>query len=178
MTVLTKKASEIMTRPVISARENASARDVALQLMNGLFSGMPVTNAEGKVVGIITELDLLKAVQDGKELVRTTAKDIMTPDVATAREDACVQHQHIDTTEVCSTLFNRVDQLSIVSHITGDAKHVCTIKERFNSRVDIQRYDRCATREHRFNTGLTDARGGARDQRNLTLKHRWLAALA
>ena len=90
MTVLTKKASEIMTRPVISARENASARDVALQLMNGLFSGMPVTNAEGKVVGIITELDLLKAVQEGKELVRTTAKDIMTPDVATAREDATV----------------------------------------------------------------------------------------
>jgi CBS domain-containing protein len=91
MTVLTRKASEIMMKPVISARENASARDVALQLMAGLFSGMPVTNDEGKVVGIITELDLLKAVMDGKELVRTTAKDIMTPDVATAREDATVE---------------------------------------------------------------------------------------
>jgi CBS domain-containing protein len=91
MFALTKKASEIMTRPVISARENASARDVALQLIAGLFSGMPVTNDEGKVVGIVTELDLLKAVMDGKELVRTTARDIMTPDVATAREDATVE---------------------------------------------------------------------------------------
>lgn len=90
MLELTRKASEIMTRPVISAREHASARDVALQLMTGLFSGMPVTNDEGKIVGIVTELDLLKAVKDGKELVRTTAKDIMTPDVVTAREDATV----------------------------------------------------------------------------------------
>ena len=91
MFALTKKASDIMTRPVISAKENASARDVALQLMTGLFSGMPVTNDEGKLVGIVTELDLLKAVQDGKELVRTTARDIMTPDVATARVDATVE---------------------------------------------------------------------------------------
>lgn len=91
MKALTKTASEIMTRPVISARENASARDVALQLLTGLFSGMPVTNDEGKVVGIITELDLLKAVQEGKELVRTTARDIMTPDAVTAREDATVE---------------------------------------------------------------------------------------
>ncbi len=91
MMALTKKASEIMTRPVISAKENASARDVALQLMTGLFSGMPVTDDEGKVVGIVTELDLLLAVKNGKELSGTLVKEIMTPDVATAREDATVE---------------------------------------------------------------------------------------
>lgn len=91
MFALTRTAAEIMTRPVISARENASARDVALQLMAGVFSGMPVTNDEGRVVGIITEMDLLRAVMDGKELVRTTARDIMTPDAVTAREDATVE---------------------------------------------------------------------------------------
>ena len=90
MIALHKKASEIMTRPVISARENASARDVALQLMTGLFSGMPVTDDEGKVVGIVTELDLLLAVKDGKELSGITVKEVMTPDVATANEDATV----------------------------------------------------------------------------------------
>ena len=91
MFVFTKKASEIMTRPVISARENASARDVALQLMTGHFSGMPVTNDKGRVIGVVTELDLLTAVLNGKELVRTTAKDIMTPDAVTASEDATVE---------------------------------------------------------------------------------------
>jgi CBS domain-containing protein len=91
MKVLNRKASEIMTRPVVSAKENASARDVALQFITGLYSGMPVTDDAGKIVGIVTELDLLKAVKEGKELVRTTAKDIMTPEVATAPPDATVE---------------------------------------------------------------------------------------
>ena len=53
-----KKASELMTMPVISARENACARDIALQLISGLYSGMPVTNDAGEIVGIVTELDI------------------------------------------------------------------------------------------------------------------------
>jgi predicted transcriptional regulator len=36
------KARDIMKRPVISTKKNASARDIALQLVSGLFSGMPV----------------------------------------------------------------------------------------------------------------------------------------
>ncbi len=77
------KARDVMTRPVVSARENASVRDVAMQLLCGLYSGMPVTNNNGEVVGVVTELDLLKAVREGKELVRITAGDIMTRDVIT-----------------------------------------------------------------------------------------------
>ncbi len=77
------KARDVMTRPVVSARENASVRDVAMQLLCGLYSGMPVTNNNGEVVGVVTELDLLKAVSEGKELVRITAGDIMTRDVIT-----------------------------------------------------------------------------------------------
>jgi CBS domain-containing protein len=81
------KARDIMTRPVVSARKTASARDVAMQLLCGLYSGMPVTDERGKVEGVITELDLLKAVKEGKELVRVTAEDIMTKDVTTVDAD-------------------------------------------------------------------------------------------
>ena len=77
------KASDVMTRPVVSARPKASARDVVLQLTTGLYSGMPVTEGDGKIVGIITELDLLSAVTEGKELAKTTAEDIMSRDVVT-----------------------------------------------------------------------------------------------
>ena len=77
-------ASDVMVRPVVSAKKNASARDVALQLLTGLYSGMPVTDEEGNVIGVITELDLLHAVLEGKELVRVTAGDIMAKDPATA----------------------------------------------------------------------------------------------
>ena len=52
------KALDIMSRPVVSAKRNAAARDVALQLLNGLYSGMPVTDDGGKVIGVITELDI------------------------------------------------------------------------------------------------------------------------
>lgn len=85
------KASDVMTRPVVSARSSASARDVAMQLLCGLYSGMPVTDAQGKVVGVITELDLLKAAKQGKELVRITAGDIMTKEAITVDEDTSVE---------------------------------------------------------------------------------------
>jgi CBS domain-containing protein len=81
------KASDVMVRPVVSAKRSASARDVTLQLLNGLYSGMPVTDGEGRVVGIITELDLLDAVISGKELVKTTAEEIMTGEATTVDVD-------------------------------------------------------------------------------------------
>ena len=61
------KAVDVMTRPVVSARKNASARDIAMQLLSGLYSGLPVTDDEGRVVGIVTEFDLLKQIGEGEE---------------------------------------------------------------------------------------------------------------
>ena len=42
------KASDVMVRPVVSAKAHASARDVTLQVLTGLYSGMPVTDEEGR----------------------------------------------------------------------------------------------------------------------------------
>jgi predicted transcriptional regulator len=72
------KARDVMTRPVVSARKNASARDIALQVLSGLYSGMPVTDDSGRVIGVVTEFDLLCKVREGKELVKLTAEDVMT----------------------------------------------------------------------------------------------------
>ncbi len=72
------KAKDIMTRPVVSARENASARDIAMQVLSGLYSGMPVTDKDGKIIGVVTEFDLLGQVCEGRELVKLTAGDVMT----------------------------------------------------------------------------------------------------
>lgn len=81
------KAGHIMVRPVVSARRKASARDIALQLLTGLYSGMPVTDDDGRVVGVVTELDLLKAAEEGRHLVKTTAEEIMSTDAVTADVD-------------------------------------------------------------------------------------------
>jgi len=80
-------ASEVMTQPVISAKKSTRIRDVALQLVNGRYSGLPVTETGGKLVGIITELDILHAVNDGKEFSTTVTGDIMTTKIVTAKTD-------------------------------------------------------------------------------------------
>ncbi len=80
-------ASDVMVRPVISARPHASARDVALQVLSGFYSGMPVTDEEGRVIGIITEINLLQAVMDGKDLTKTTVDEIMVKEPVTADKD-------------------------------------------------------------------------------------------
>ncbi len=85
------KVSEVMVKSVISAKRNASARDLALQLLTGYFSGMPVTDEQGKIIGVITDIDLLEAVKEGKELARTTAEEIMTRDVITADVNTAVR---------------------------------------------------------------------------------------
>jgi CBS domain-containing protein len=57
---------------------NASARDIGMQILSGLYSGMPVTDEDGKVIGVITEFDLLGQVCECRELEKLTARDVMT----------------------------------------------------------------------------------------------------
>ena len=85
------KAKDVMTRPVVSARKNASARDIAMQILSGFYSGMPVTDDSGKVIGVVTEFDLLRKVQEGKELVKLTAEDVMTKDPVTVDENKQIE---------------------------------------------------------------------------------------
>ncbi len=71
------KARDVMMRPVISATVHASARDIALQFLSGLYSGMPITDDSGRVIGMVTEFDLLRSLQKGRELTKLNARDVM-----------------------------------------------------------------------------------------------------
>jgi predicted transcriptional regulator len=84
------KASDVMVRPVVAAKKNAAARDVVFQFLNGFYSGMPVTDDEGKVIGVVTELDILHAVLSGKELAKIIVKDIMTTKPVTVDVDTAL----------------------------------------------------------------------------------------
>lgn len=84
------KASDVMVRPVVAAKKNAAARDVVFQFLNGFYSGMPVTDDEGKIIGVVTELDILHAVLSGKELAKIIVKDIMTTKPVTVDVDTAL----------------------------------------------------------------------------------------
>jgi CBS domain-containing protein len=75
------KAKDIMNTPIIAASKKASAREVALYMLLGGFSGVPIANADGSLVGIVTELDLIRALRSGKSLEATPVCEIMTSNV-------------------------------------------------------------------------------------------------
>ena len=77
------KAAEIMTQPVLATTPHASVREIAAKLLENRISGMPVTDAGGTVLGVITEADILDALLDGQRLETLTAEDIMSGDPVT-----------------------------------------------------------------------------------------------
>lgn len=81
------KASEVMQRPVLATTLRAPVRDVATQIVVNEISGMPVTDRDGRVLGVITEADILGALMDGKKLEDLTAEDIMSPDPITVETE-------------------------------------------------------------------------------------------
>lgn len=77
MEITKLEAKDVMKRPVISTKKGASARDIALQLVSGHFSGMPVIDDEERVIGVVTEHDLLDQVREGKDLGKLVVEDVM-----------------------------------------------------------------------------------------------------
>lgn len=70
-------AGDAMRSPVVSAKRTDSAGDIALQLVSGRFSGMPVVDDEERVIGVVTEHDLLNQVREGKNLDGLVAENVM-----------------------------------------------------------------------------------------------------
>ena len=77
MEITKLEAKDVMKTPVISAKKKTSARDSALQLVSGRFSGMPVIDEVERVIGVITEHDLLDQVREGKDLGKLVVEDVM-----------------------------------------------------------------------------------------------------
>jgi len=61
------KAGDIMTRQVITIDAESNISDAAKRMLEHRISGMPVIDAQGKVVGIISEGDLLHRAEAGTE---------------------------------------------------------------------------------------------------------------
>lgn len=110
------KVREVMSVNVITVGTDATIEDIARVLTDNKVSGAPVVDRSGKMVGIVTQKDLLyKDIQprfpavvellggliflkgvrhyneELKKLVATKAEDIMTKDVVTIDADADIQ---------------------------------------------------------------------------------------
>jgi CBS domain-containing protein len=74
-------ARDVMNTPVVAASVAASVREVAAYMLLGGFSGLPVIGEDGSVIGIITEIDIIRVLRSGRPLDTTHVSDVMTPDV-------------------------------------------------------------------------------------------------
>jgi CBS domain-containing protein len=81
-----------MSPQVVVAKENTNAEQISARLLAGEFNGVPVVDDNGAVVGIVTALDILKAMQDGNKKLNTMlARDIMTPNPSTVKKDTPIE---------------------------------------------------------------------------------------
>ncbi len=100
------QARDVMVSPVVTVEKSATVREVARILLEKHISAVPVIDSAGKVVGIVTESDLMHRTEVGTErpyswwlhllagdatiaadYVKSHAvkiEDVMTPDVITA----------------------------------------------------------------------------------------------
>ena len=84
-------ARDIMNKIVTAAKKNTIGRDLAIKLLSGMYSGLPVVDDKGMVIGVVSEFDLLKAIRDGKALEQVKAEDIMSKNPICVSENTPVE---------------------------------------------------------------------------------------
>ena len=72
-------ARQIMSHPVKTVHADTPIREASLMMLRFGFSGLPVVNVEGRVVGLIARRDVEKAVHHGLE--HAPVKSFMSPQV-------------------------------------------------------------------------------------------------
>lgn len=77
---------DVMEKRVQYAHLDTKA-DVLASLMTKGFGAVPVVNGGRRLAGIVSEHDLLAAIDDGRQLGRVTAADVMTGNPYSVRRE-------------------------------------------------------------------------------------------
>lgn len=73
------KAKDIMSKNVIFAKPNETIKEVSLKLLENKISGLPIIDDNGKLIGIISQTDIIKLSEKYKkeELEKIKVEDII-----------------------------------------------------------------------------------------------------
>lgn len=72
-----KKVGQIRATNSLIFRRDQNAMGIAVELLTTHTPGAPVVDERGEFVGFISEFDILRALEAGKDLNRLTAEDVM-----------------------------------------------------------------------------------------------------
>ena len=62
-------AKDVMSTQVDMVKENTNVEQINAKLFAGDFNGVPVVSDSDSVVGIVTAIDVLKAIREGKNSI-------------------------------------------------------------------------------------------------------------
>lgn len=79
-------AANFMQTDVYYYPKNSTGDKLATAITMGGFGSVPIVDKGKKLVGIVSEFDLLKAIMSGKNLEEVTAEQIMTAEPVSVRE--------------------------------------------------------------------------------------------
>lgn len=79
----TLEAEQFMQDVVTSYQVEDTLDKLAGAMSEGGFGSVPILAKDGKLLGIVSEYDLLKVIEEGKELDKVTAGEIMIKDPIT-----------------------------------------------------------------------------------------------
>ena len=138
------KASDLMSVDIIAATENVSAIEVATRIVLGAINGMPIISKDdGKLLGVVTTIDILRAIRNGRDLTRIIAKEIMSPHAFSVKEDA-------DSNEIIDIMDkNGIMMLPVVENdgrLIGVCSRSDVLKEILNERFVTIGMTRTVTR--------------------------------
>ena len=139
------KALDFMSVDIIAATEIVSAIEVATRIVLSAINGMPVISKDdGKLLGVVTTIDILRAIRSGRDLTTIIAKEIMSPDPLSVNEDTDVK-EIIDIMDK-----NGIMMLPVVEKNDGRLIGVCSrsdvLKEILNERFVTIGMTRTVTR--------------------------------
>jgi CBS domain-containing protein len=63
------QVNDIMSKPIVTVQETHSLVDALQTMQKNNFRRLPITNKEGKLVGIVTDKDIFKAIINNKDLL-------------------------------------------------------------------------------------------------------------
>ena len=99
-------ARDIMTRNVYTISPEASVQEVAQLLSRKSISGVPVSDKEGRIIGIVTEADIIgKVNREG-----LCVADIMSPEIIAVDEETRVGELAMLLTE------HRIKRVPVMQH--------------------------------------------------------------
>lgn len=127
-------AKEIMTTNVACARADQSIHDVARVLLERSVSALPVVDDDGRLIGVISEGDLLRRVETGTERKQSWWLDMLVSSEEKSRD--YLKSHAVHVRDVMTKDVITIDEETPVSEIAG------IIEENRIKRVPVLRGER------------------------------------